>query len=912
VGGLDTSSGNDVPTGDAGDAGLPSYDDELDPLTSLGSSDATIAGDDTSRIRVEEAIGQGSVIGRYVILGRLGAGGMGVVYAAYDPELDRKVALKILRATMSGTHDATARTRLMREAQALAKLSHPSVVAVHDVGTMGERVWIAMELVKGQTLAAFIEGQRRPWREVVRLMTEAGEGLWAAHEAGLLHRDFKPDNVMIDAGGRVRVMDFGLARTGNGPGKRTISGLAEPVGPVPLSLRVTGVGSLMGTPGYMAPEQLGEREIDARADQFAFGVSLWQALYGCRPFPGHSVPEVVARVLDGDVEAPPADVRVPGWLRRVVERAMATDPAQRFPSMRALLDALARGRVRGRQRAIVAAVGVVAAAGLLAVGLGRWQHARRVAACEAEGASIHEVWSDEAREQVRASLLATGASQAQATFDHVVPLLDHEAERWADHQTEACIRANVEQQWNAETFDRARWCLVDRRHSLESVVQLLAEADQRTVESAIPAVAGLEPTDVCLHEDALGRAPPPPAQELRPRLAELQRKLAHVAMLHRLGKPSQGLAALEELRGELAELAWGPLMASAGTMESVLLESSGELARAEQVGVAAYLQAARSSAWDVAADAASELGDITGDLLARPDDGRLWIAHAEMAASLAGDPLGLHEADRLGTLANIALRAGAYDEARALNERVLELRRASVGPEHYYVARVLVNIGVVAIVQGGRDEEARRAYEEALPILERTVGPEHPDVAVVLVNLGNIVLSEGDSAEAKALFERAIAIQSAVLSADHPALAMSILNVGVVHRLMGQPEQAFTQVSRAIAMWERTVDPQHPYLGLGYFNLGTIEVAREHPREAMAAYERTVAIYRHHEGVQQYEPDAELALAKLLVAHGGDRARALELARTAREGLLVLGPSRAATLAELDAWISETETTAAP
>jgi len=909
VDGLDTSSGDDVPTGDAAQAGapsLPSRDEGLDSITSSGGGDATIAGDDPQR-RVEESIGQGSVIGRYMILGRLGAGGMGVVYAAYDPELDRKVALKLLRATVSGTSDATAKTRLMREAQALAKLSHPNVVAVYDVGTMGERVWIAMELVKGQTLAAFIDQQPRPWREVVRIMAAAGEGLWAAHEAGLLHRDFKPDNVMIDTGGRVRVMDFGLARTGNGPGKRTISGLAEPVGPISLSLRVTGAGSLMGTPGYMSPEQLAERDIDARADQFAFGVSLWQALYGRRPFSGHSVPEVVARVIDGDVEAPPADVRVPGWLRRVVERAMATDPAQRFDSMRVLLDALARGQARGRQRVVLAGVGVLAAVSLSVLGVQRWERARRSAECEAEGASIHEVWNDEAREQMRASLLATGVGHAQVTFDNVAPLLDREVEDWAEHQTRACIHANVEQRWDADTFDRAGWCLEDLRFSLESIVQLLSEADRSTVERAISVVAGLEPSELCLDEDALARAPAPPAEAVRPRIARVNGKLARIAALQKLGKPSQGLAALEELRGEVAELGSGLLTARASTLELRLLMSAGELSRAEEVGIAAYMQAARSSAWGEAADAALQLADITGGLLARPDDGRVWVAHSEMAASFAGDPLGLLEMDRNAALANIALRAGAYDEARALNERVLELRRARLGPEHYYVARVLVNVGVVAMVQG-KTEEARSAFETALPILEQSLGPEHPDIALILLNLSNVVGTDDDHAKTRALLERAIAIQTGALGPEHPDLALSILNLGVMHYSRGDHEQAFALVRRAIEIWERAMAPQHPNIGLGYFNLGSIELAREHPREALTAYERAVAIYRHTEGAQQFEHDAELALAKLLVQQGGDRTRALELARAARSGLAALGPSRAATVAEADAWIATTET----
>jgi serine/threonine protein kinase len=220
---------------------------------------ATLAGEDTtltaSQGRAprppEDELERGTMVGRYVVLGKLGAGGMGVVYAAYDPELDRKVAVKLLRAGISASVEA--RTRLLREAQALARLGHPNVVAVHDTGSVGERVWLAMEFVEGQTLAAWCAGQtqgRSRWRDVLAAMMHAGRGLQAAHEAGLVHRDFKPDNVMVSRDGRVRVMDLGLARRGADAAERAAqSGPGNGI----LSLHLTQDGAVMGTPAYMAP-----------------------------------------------------------------------------------------------------------------------------------------------------------------------------------------------------------------------------------------------------------------------------------------------------------------------------------------------------------------------------------------------------------------------------------------------------------------------------------------------------------------------------------------------------------------------------------------------------------------------------------------------------------------------------------
>ena len=247
------------------------------------------------------------MVGRYVVIGKLGAGGMGVVYAAYDPELDRKVAVKLLRAGVGASVDA--RTRLLREAQALARLAHPNVVAVHDTGSVGERVWLAMEFIDGQTLAAWCAAQpqrRSRWREVLAVMMRAGRGLQAAHAAGLVHRDFKPDNVMVGVDGRVCVMDLGLARHDRNGSTRAGEPAWHPgAGQGVLSLHLTQAGAVMGTPSYMAPEQFEGAEVTPAADVFAFSVTLWEALYGVRPFAGETIVALVSNLIAGRVQAPP-------------------------------------------------------------------------------------------------------------------------------------------------------------------------------------------------------------------------------------------------------------------------------------------------------------------------------------------------------------------------------------------------------------------------------------------------------------------------------------------------------------------------------------------------------------------------------------------------------------------------------
>jgi predicted Ser/Thr protein kinase len=295
----------------------------------------------------ETELPRGARFGRYVVLDWLGAGGMGVVYSAYDPDLNRKVALKVLRN--DGPDRLPTRDLLLAEAQAMAQLAHPNVVTVFDVGSVDDRVFLAMELIEGQTLSSWLRARRRKHSEILAMFVAAGNGLAAAHAAGLIHRDFKPDNVLVGNDGRVRVTDFGLARAAP---QEPDSAARGPSDPVAASAPQTG---LAGTLAYMAPEQYLRRSADARADQFSFAVALYEALYGERPFgspPVSGDPAAVTTPRRGDV---------PAAVRQVLLRALRRDPDQRYPSITELLAALAPPPRRARSLAIAAIVVVTAA-----------------------------------------------------------------------------------------------------------------------------------------------------------------------------------------------------------------------------------------------------------------------------------------------------------------------------------------------------------------------------------------------------------------------------------------------------------------------------------------------------------------------------------------------------------------------
>ena len=309
--------------------------------------------------REPPALDTGARIGRYVIIERVGSGAMGVVYGAYDPELDRKIALKLLKGSELAQEDG-ARARLLREAKAMARLAHPNVIAVHDVGIFNGQVFLAMEFLGGGTLNSWLGAGRRHWREVLDVFVGAGRGLSAAHAAGLVHRDFKPDNVLLDKDGRPRVVDFGLARDAASAAQDEGNPDAITAGELAASTThlgtLTRTGTLMGTPAYMAPEQIAGDPIDERTDQFSFCVALYEALYGERPFRGDSLLRLLHNVSEGHLEPMPEDRELPAWIRRAVLRGLKADPAQRWPSMAALIAALLDDpAARDRRRFVAAA-----------------------------------------------------------------------------------------------------------------------------------------------------------------------------------------------------------------------------------------------------------------------------------------------------------------------------------------------------------------------------------------------------------------------------------------------------------------------------------------------------------------------------------------------------------------------------
>jgi tetratricopeptide (TPR) repeat protein/predicted Ser/Thr protein kinase len=886
----------------------------------------------------EPASARGTLIGRYLVLSLLGRGGMGVVVAAYDPELDRKVALKLLRPRGSSTSAATA--RLQREAQALAKLDHPNVVGVHDVGVHDQQLFVAMDFVDGQTLGDWLgeAHDRRPWREVVRVFVEAGRGLAAAHEAGLVHRDFKPDNVMIGDDGRVRVMDFGLARPESGdddeppPEQPSVTSTSATID------RITQTGAMLGTPAYMSLEQFQGRATDARSDQFSFCVALYEGLYGQRPFAGQSVVQIVASVERGQIEAAPRGVAVPSWLRRVLVRGLARAPEQRWPSMRALLSALTHDPAARRHKrlAIAAILGLLVAASAAVVFVIR-QDAQT---CTGMDAKLDGVWDTQRRTQIEAALLGTELAHAPATWARVERRLDDYANAWVAARIETCEASHRGEQSGA-LLDLRMACLDERLDHLHAAVDVLAHADETVTGQAVSLVTDLPSLERCSDVDALtADVPPPDDPRTAEQVAALERTLVDARALERAGKYPDGLALADRVVAASATLDYGPLRARALLRQGSLQKRIGDFALAEPTLVAAYTSALSQGMLSEASAASVILLFLLGDTLARTDEGLRWAIHADALtlavghddsratylnalgalASTSGDddharvyhddarellegllgPDHPSVASALYNLGNIATRQGQLDQARAYHDRALTIFESALGPEHPEVAGCLVSRANINI-QLGRFEPARADLQRSLEVLVASLGPDHMEVAASLNGLGGVAGMQGDYQAARDYYERARVLLEATLGPTHPHVATVRSNLGDVAAALGEYDEARRQIEQALAIDEAAFGPEHPDVATLLEALGHVALDEQHEADARASFERALAIRLATNGPDHRIADAHFGLARALWSTEPERARELaELARQTYVNSVPVPPQ----LTELEAWLS--------
>ena len=778
------------------------------------------------------APGADARIGPFVALRKLGEGTMGVVYAGYDVQLDRKVAIKLVHPHLLDNPEV--RVRMLREAQAMARLSSPHVVHVYQVGEHGDGIYIAMEYIDGLTLHEWLRARPRPWPQILRTVCDAGRGLAAAHHAGLTHRDFKPDNILVDAEDHARVLDFGLAQNDarGDPAalRRSTLTTSESQAPeLPGSTRLTQRGKTLGTPAYMSPEQHFAQPVDPLSDQYSFAITLYEALYGARPFAGDSWAEIRRQVARGVVPQPPLESRVPRRVYRALARGLAYDPGDRWPSLDALLAALEHDPWRARRRvaAMIGAIGAASTASYLAAA-----QAAAPPLCPGAELELTDVWDEGRRAAVARAFSATHAPFAGDVQARVQLRLDAYAAGWRDQHRAAC-EATAAGAQSSHLLDLRIACLGRRRTQLSALVEVFTEADRKVVEHAVQAVAGLPSVETCGDVQGLLTAVPPPSEPATAaRVEALHLRLARAASLEATGHYEQGLQLAAQVRAEARSLGHAPLDAEAALVEGSLRIVAARPEEAEAALVSALHTAIAHDLHAVAAEAAAKRLFVISDGLGRPAEALATQPFAEALVERAGD-----------------------------DGRLAALLHNNLGAAHE---------------QHGDHTTATRHYERALAILAR--GPDALDPLLVVIhhNLGGMYLDEDRLAGAREHYTRALALCKEILGAHHPLAAHPLAGIGDVDARQAAFAAAQLRYSEALALMVASYGPDHLYLLHPLAGLGRVHAARGEPAEARRSYERAVAIADLHHANHPLLAEALAGLAALASAAGEpERARVL-------------------------------------
>ncbi len=802
------------------------------------------------------AQGSGSpMLGRYRLGERLGAGGMGVVFAAHDPELDRRVAIKLLHPDPAGTTEQQ-RLRLLREAQAMARLSHPNVVAIYDVGRVGEQVFVAVELVEGTTLTRWLQEKPRTQAEILRMFVESGRGLAAAHAVGLVHRDFKPDNVLIGRDGRARVTDFGLARPvtrGQAPADEGEHGA------IPPSARGLGTaaGTIVGTPAYMPREQLRGELADARSDQFAYCVSLYEALFGARPFAGRTLVELVASVEMGRMTPPPP--AAPRWLRQLLVRGLSTRPEDRFADMPTLLAELERDRGRLRRMALTAGgmtIGAAALVGLFAALSAGSRAAPSSSPTNTPSPTGSELASKDAKNggktpenlscgggsildhygaDDRATLLDAVANNAGTAIGdgrnlskRLGGVLDAYVSGWKKAKVKAC-------QTKGGPDPLVVACLDDRRRAFESLTRTALHASFNPSARLLVAAEKLPSPARCLdveHVGAIADVVPQGSAAV----VELARQdvadLRTLAELHAM-RDAEKLDA--HVLADADKTGYAPLVAEAQLAHAIYLARSHHAT--DEEGAERALETAVGSAKlahrdDLVHEAAIELVGLVGITELRIKDSDRWVRLAE--STLPKDDSTL-ERRLLRALAGLELAQGENSHARERLQKVLD-------------GGAVFDTETWALFS--RIELARE---------EGTLAVEHAQKAL-------------DAAERGAKYR------------DDPRIIAALLAVGDAQAMLGHGAAAYESDHRAERIALGTVDMNVEPMGQIYEAVGRDRLEAGDLAEAEKSFSLAIS---HRRGISDHMPEESISLrfiAKLRLAQG----KPAEAVKLLRDGLVAI------------------------
>jgi tetratricopeptide (TPR) repeat protein len=867
-----------VASDDAGAETLPAADEHASgsvvavdgaPADSVESWLAAVASAPVIQLgpSVGEVIG-----GEYRIEQRLGEGSMGVVYLAHHLALERRVAIKLHR-----TAAGRAAEKLLREAQTVAKVEHDNVLVVHGVGTWKDHVFVAMEYVDGCNARQWVAQKTRTWREIVALYVEAGRGLAAAHAAGVVHRDFKPDNVLVardpahpDSLGRVRVADFGLAVRV----EHEVTGDDVPV--VSRIASAPQMSGLVGSPAYMAPEQYGRGTVDARADQFAFCVALWEALVGRRPFEGDDLRELAVAIVSGKLREPvPADL--PAHVRKVLRRGLSRDREDRYPDMDALVAELAHDPTVARRR--LALVGLAIGATAVAT----WAVARAPDPMNdcAEAPAIASWWTPAQRDALRAALVSSGRPFAEDAYARVDAELTERVGDATDVLVATCEATHRTGTQSIAQLDSTRECLTQRGREMSALLEVLGRADPEITDRAVLAASSLTPIARCSLRTGDDDLRDVDAVE-RPRVDAALELIARVNGLHGAGRFEEAIEVATTGRAQVEALGRPRLLAQLLLALGASLVSARQHERSSEVLREASVAAVRSGNDLVAAEVASQAVFVDGYVLVSAEMTAHWSGLAFAWIERAGSP-----PDVLRQLIGhrgLALRAADQLPASLVEQSLaLALVERDAPDDGGARAGELAALGETIRKMGDPRravpiaESAHRAYAEAY-------GDAHPFTINALNLLATAYQQTGDLERAETTYRRAIELGESTLGAKSPRLFDVRGNLASMYSFMGRLDESLALQTEVVADWKASDGKRNDNLVSAISNLASINgmsgnLARAHELQAEA-----VELAREIAG-----PDSILYAQQLVIDAGlqldSDPARALA---DATQGLAVL------------------------
>jgi tetratricopeptide (TPR) repeat protein len=700
-------------------------------------------------------------------------------------------------------------------------------------------VFVAMELVPGPTLRAWLRTEPRPWRDVIGVMRQAGAGLAAAHAAGLVHRDFKPDNVLVGSDGRVRVMDFGLARLRRDddtfvPASRSSDVEIEVRSP--LSDDLTIAGTVVGTPAYMAPELYKGEPADARSDQFSFGVALYEALFRVRPYEKgafHPVPAVPP-----EPRTPP-DTGVPAKITRVVMRAIAADPSARYPSMDALLAELALDPLIHRKRLAIGAAAMIAAIGVGAAGFLVSHHEEHHAPqpCLGIDQRLAGVWDPATKAAVGKAYTASGQPFAGQAYAGLVKALDGYASEWTATATESCRATRIRGDQSETVLALRQDCLDQRLEELRAFTQLEQNADAALVEKGDKPVWQLEPVSTCNNVAAL-REPNAIPPAIQAKVADVHKLTAEAKADLLAGRPFPALLASQKAADLALPLANDSIASEALLTRGSALILSGQGADGIKTLSQALWAAVRARRDDVISAAGISAAISATEMLGKPGEAQIYMGLARASASHLGID---HVVEHHMLLAEGVIAAQLGDDATAISAHEKALSEAELEYGHDSLALWADEEALgTTLSKAGSYIKALPHFERSLKMREASVGPDHPDVALILSNLGVCYRHAGTMDKAHAAFDRALAIREKAYGANSPMLIPTLNNYADMMKQV-DPVATLPVIERALHMAETALGKNHPlYHTVATTYAETLAAAHKWP-EAHTAFDDVLA-----------------------------------------------------------------------